>query len=171
MADIILRVLNRGSRHGYAECGGVRVVCALGRSGISVRKREGDGATPAGRYRLLRVLYRSDRVRRPFTRLTVGHIKPSDGWCDASWDRNYNRPVSLPYPASAERMWRDDPLYNIVVILDHNHCPRVQNLGSAIFLHIARPGYQATEGCIAFRERDLRRLLARMRRGTRIRSG
>lgn len=171
MADIILRVLNRSARHGYAERGFHRLGCALGRSGISVRKREGDGATPAGQYKLLRVLYRSDRVRRPGTSLTVMRIEPDDGWCDGSGDRNYNRPVKLPYPASAERMWREDHLYDIVVILDHNRWPRVRNLGSAIFLHVARPGYQPTEGCIAFRENDLRRLLARVRRGTRIRIG
>jgi L,D-peptidoglycan transpeptidase YkuD (ErfK/YbiS/YcfS/YnhG family) len=123
-------------------------------------KQEGDGATPRGHWHLVRVLYRADRVRRPRTALPVATLRPDDGWCDAPDDRNYNRPVRHPYGASAERLWRDDRLYDVVVVLDHNHCPRIRGRGSAIFLHLARPGFAPTEGCIAVSEPDMRRLLA-----------
>ncbi len=95
-------------------------------------------------------------------------IAPDAGWCDALYDRNYNRPVRLPYPASAERMWREDRLYDLVIVLDHNQRPRRQGGGSAIFLHVARPGYGATEGCIALARPDLVRLLADIRPGSLI---
>lgn len=114
------------------------------------------------------VLYRSDRVARPRTLLPVRAIRPGDGWCDDPRDRNYNRPVALPYPASAESLWRDDGLYNIVVVLDHNTRPRARGLGSAVFVHLAREGFEPTEGCVAFTEHDLRMLLARSRPGDAI---
>lgn len=85
-----------------------------------------------------------------------------DGWCDAPADRNYNRPVRLPYAASTERMWRSDHLYDLVIILDYNIWPRQRGRGSAIFLHIAREGFQPTEGCIALRSQDLEKLLSRI---------
>lgn len=136
--------------------------CALGRSGISRFKREGDGATPTGQLTLLRVLYRPDHITHPVTRLPLGRIRPGDGWCDASADRNYNRPVGLPYPASHEAMWRQDGLYDLVVVLDWNMRRRVKGRGSAIFMHIARPGYLPTEGCVALRRADLLELLRRL---------
>jgi L,D-peptidoglycan transpeptidase YkuD (ErfK/YbiS/YcfS/YnhG family) len=141
------------------------VPCALGRGGISRGKREGDGATPAGRLVLRRIWYRADRVPRPRSRLPVHAIRPDDGWCDAAGDRNYNRPVRLPYPASHERLWRDDHVYDVVVELGWNERPRVQGRGSAIFLHLARPGYAPTEGCVALARADMLRLLPHLRPG------
>jgi L,D-peptidoglycan transpeptidase YkuD (ErfK/YbiS/YcfS/YnhG family) len=102
------------------------------------------------------------------TGLPVRHIRNSDGWCDAPSDRNYNRSVRHPYPASAERLWRDDQLYDVIVVVDYNRCPRIRARGSAIFMHVARTGWCPTEGCVALAERDLRRLLAQTRRGTRL---
>jgi L,D-peptidoglycan transpeptidase YkuD (ErfK/YbiS/YcfS/YnhG family) len=142
--------------------GGLIMPCALGRAGSRVRKREGDGATPVGLWKLRAVLYRSDRVRRPRTPLPVRTIGPHDGWCDAPADRNYNRRVSHPYSASAERLWRADELYDIVVVLDYNIRPRVCGRGSAIFIHVAKPGYAPTEGCIALSRERLLRLLERL---------
>ncbi|MGC1301912.1 MAG: L,D-transpeptidase family protein [Caulobacteraceae bacterium] len=147
---------------GRCRIGERTVACALGRSGAiaAAEKREGDGKTPLGSWPLLRVLYRPDRGRAPETRLPVTAIAPEDGWCDASEDVRYNRPVTLPYPASCERMWRDDELYDLVCILAHNDDPPVPGLGSAIFLHVAKPGYPPTEGCVALAHADLERLLA-----------
>ena len=148
--------------------GSLRVPCALGRTGRAARKREGDGATPVGVWRIVEVLYRADRVPRPQTVLPVGRLKPNHGWCDAVGDRNYNRLVRHPYPASAERMWRDDALYDVVVVLSHNRVPRVQGAGSAIFMHLNQPNYTPTEGCIALNEHNLRRVLAHVGRQTRL---
>jgi L,D-peptidoglycan transpeptidase YkuD (ErfK/YbiS/YcfS/YnhG family) len=155
--------------HGALRCGGRIMRCALGRGGRTARKREGDGATPIGLFRLGPVLYRADRGRRPLTALPVRAIRRTDGWCDAPGDRNYNRAVHLPYPASAETMWRGDHLYDLVVVLDYNVSPRRRGVGSAIFMHIAEPGYAPTAGCIALASRDLRLLLARLGRRASLR--
>jgi L,D-peptidoglycan transpeptidase YkuD (ErfK/YbiS/YcfS/YnhG family) len=148
--------------------GGHLVPCALGRNGITARKREGDGATPAGRLGLVLVYYRPDRIRRPVTRLPVQPIRPDDGWCDDPADRNYNRPVKLPYGASHEGMWRKDHLYDVVVILGHNDRPRIRGAGSAVFFHLADPQGGATAGCIAVSAKDMRKVLALCGRKTRI---
>ncbi|GAB4229149.1 MAG: L,D-transpeptidase [Methyloligellaceae bacterium] len=153
---------------GLLSFGEQRLACALGRSGIRALKREGDGATPAGCWLLRRVLYRPDRVTRPRTRLPVKAITPAMGWCDTPGDRNYNRAVRLPYPAGCEALWRDDRIYDILVILSHNERPRVRGHGSAVFLHLARPGYTPTEGCVALSEAALRRVLAASGPDTRL---
>ena len=145
--------------HGHLIAGRHVLTCALGRSGISRFKREGDGATPAGSFRPLEVRYRADRLQRPQTRLPTRPIAPDDGWGDAPFDANYNRPLRTPYPASHERMWRDDYLYDLLVVLDHNTCPRIHGRGSAVFFHLARPDYGPTEGCIAISRTDMERLL------------
>lgn len=136
--------------------------CALGPGGVvpADEKREGDGASPAGVWALKRVLYRADRVDRPETTLPLRAIRPDDGWCDSPDDPGYNRPVRLPYPASAEAMTRDDALYDIVVVLAHNDAPPIPGAGSAIFLHCAKPGYPPTRGCVALNRPDLERVLA-----------
>ncbi|MEM8744219.1 MAG: L,D-transpeptidase family protein [Pseudomonadota bacterium] len=133
--------------------------CALGPGGIRARKVEGDGATPLGRLILDRVLYRADRLPRPATAMPVRPVGKRDGWCDASGDRNYNRPVSLPYPARSETLSRDDILYNIVIITSYNVCPRMRGRGSAIFIHIARERLLPTQGCIALSTADLLQIL------------
>lgn len=141
---------------------GAELRCALGRSGVieAAAKREGDGATPAGRWPFRRVLYRPDRLRAPETRLAVTPLDPRNGWCDAPGDLAYNQPVTLPYAASAEQLWRDDPLYDLIVVLGHNDAPVVAGRGSAIFLHVARPDYAPTEGCVALAQPDLLAVLA-----------
>ena len=156
---LIVRAISAASQRGWLQFGPFRVPCALGRRGISVLKREGDTATPRGRYPLRNVLYRAGFFARPRTRLALRALRTSDGWCDCPCDRNYNRPVTLPYPRSAERMWRADGQYDAVVVLGYNDVPRVRNRGSAVFMHIALPGLSPTEGCIALRARDLRRVL------------
>lgn len=154
--------LSLGATRATLQFAGLRFPCALGRAGCRARKREGDGATPIGQWRVSAVLYRADRMRRPRTPLPVRAIRRHDGWCDASADRNYNRPVRLPYAASAERLWREDALYDVVVVLHYNERPRVRGRGSAIFMHVARPAYTPTEGCIALAREHLLRLLERL---------
>lgn len=155
-----------GKTRGLMVADGLRVACALGRSGVARRKREGDGATPAARLRLAAVLYRPDRLRRPATALPAIPIRPDDGWCDDPADRRYNRAIRLPFAGSHERLWRDDRLYDIVVVLDYNYERPRPGAGSAIFLHIAAPDFAPTEGCVAVRITDMRRLLARAGPGT-----
>lgn len=144
---------------GILSLGGLTFRCSLGKGGISARKREGDGATPLANLRVLGGYFRAGGAVRRRDRLGLTPIGPDLGWCDAPGDRNYNRPVPLPYPASHERMRRKDHLYDICIVLDWNIRPRRRNRGSAIFLHLARPGYLPTEGCIALSPRDMERLL------------
>lgn len=164
-SQLVVRALSAGAQRGILACGGLRFPCAVGRSGRRIDKREGDGATPVGRFALRRVLYRRDRVRRPHTRLPVAALNASDGWCDDPRDRNYNRPVRHPYPASAERLWRDDRLYDLIVVIGYNDGPRVKGRGSAIFMHVAGPGLKPTQGCIALKRPHLVRLIERASRG------
>lgn len=145
---------------GVIVAGALRLPCALGRSGITAVKREGDGHTPRGRFRLLGLTYRADRGPRPRSSLPTRVTRRDDGWCDAPGDRRYNCPVVLPYPASAETMWRDDHLYDAVADIAWNRRPRTPGRGSAIFLHIARPGFKPTEGCVAVEAKVIRQLLA-----------
>ncbi len=167
-----LRVLSYGSaRRGQVALGALVFPCALGRGGIVARKREGDGGTPRGVWRISEAWFRPDRLRRPRTGLPSRALRPADGWCDDIPDRNYNRGVRLPYTARSEEMWRPDGLYDAGAVIDYNRRPRVRGLGSAIFLHVARPGFEPTEGCVALKLPHLLRLLARLGRGARIRIG
>ena len=169
MTPIIEVRARRGDARGTLTSGGRTYDCALGPAGIKADKREGDGATPAGEFALRRVLYRADRGALPETWLEALAIERHDGWCDAPGDPAYNRPVRLPYPASAETMWREDGLYDVVVVLGHNDDPVVPGAGSAVFLHCAKPDYAPTEGCVALKKADLLDVLREVGPGGRIR--
>jgi L,D-peptidoglycan transpeptidase YkuD (ErfK/YbiS/YcfS/YnhG family) len=132
---------------------------ALGRGGIAANKREGDGATPRGRFRLLRLWWRADRLTRPVTPLPVRRIRADDGWCENPEDRRYNRPIRLAANEPGDRLTRADHLYDFIIELDHNTRPRIRRRGSAVFIHIARPGFAPTAGCVALKADDLKRLL------------
>lgn len=144
---------------------------ALGRAGIRANKFEGDQSTPRGRFRLVRLWYRADRMPRPRTPLPVRAIHADDGWCENPDDRRYNHAIKLTPDAPGDRLKRDDDLYDLVIELDHNTRPRVKNRGSAVFIHVARPGFAPTAGCVALRTNDLRRLLKRLPRKARIAVG
>jgi L,D-peptidoglycan transpeptidase YkuD (ErfK/YbiS/YcfS/YnhG family) len=141
---------------------------ALGRSGVRALKREGDGATPLGRFPIRQVLYRADRISRPRTKLPVRAIRDGDAWCEEPTDRNYNRLVMLSPGSNADRLKRTDHLYDLILVLGHNDRPRVRERGSAIFMHLPREGYAPTAGCIALSMRDLLALMGQVRRGTMI---
>lgn len=143
--------------------------CAIGRGGARRDKQEGDGATPIGCWPLRRVLYRPDRLAPPSTRLPAAPLTPEDGWCDDPADPRYNRPVRRPYPASHETLWRDDGIYDLIVVLGYNDRPVRAGQGSAVFLHIARLDFAPTEGCIALQQPDLLTLLAEVGKAARLR--
>ncbi len=133
---------------------------ALGRGGVRADKQEGDGATPAGLLPLRRVLYRADRIKPPACGVPSEPLSPDDGWCDDTDDRAYNRMVRLPHAARHEALWRADAVYELVGVLGWNDAPPVRGRGSAIFLHVARPDFAPTEGCIALDRTDLVAVLA-----------
>ncbi|OKH87395.1 hypothetical protein LF95_11285 [Thalassospira sp. TSL5-1] len=147
---------------------GKKYRAAIGKAGMTPHKSEGDGASPIGEWKLRYVMYRADRVPAPKTGLPTHIITPEDGWCDAPSNSHYNRPVRLPFDASHEKLWRDDPVYDVIITLDHNDSPAVTGQGSAIFIHIARPNYEGTEGCIALARNDLYEILAGCDTATRL---
>lgn len=134
--------------------------CALGRGGMRADKREGDGATPVGRFPLRRIHVRADRMTLPKTNLPTRIIRPLDGWCDDPDHAAYNTLIKLPFTASREVMWREDAVYDLVVEIGYNDAPAIKGAGSAIFMHIAKPDYAPTEGCVALNTADLKELLA-----------
>ncbi len=144
---------------GLLVAGSTVFPCALGRGGISANKREGDGATPLGSMRLLSGYFRKDQVAAGATLLAMKPISETMGWCEVPDDRNYNRPVAIPYGASHETMHRADRLYDYCLVLDWNISVRKRGRGSAIFFHLARPGFTPTEGCVAVTRKVMARLL------------
>lgn len=157
---LVVRARPGNPAQGFLQAGKMVFPCALGRSGISASKREGDGATPLAAMRILSGYFRNDQFpggRR--TRLAMAPIGPNLGWCEVPDDRNYNRPVKIPYGASHERMRRGDRLYDVCLVLDWNIAPRRRGRGSAIFFHLARPGFTPTQGCVAVTARTMARLL------------
>jgi L,D-peptidoglycan transpeptidase YkuD (ErfK/YbiS/YcfS/YnhG family) len=166
----LIRVRTRpGDRtRGIVLAGPLAIPVALGRAGIRANKFEGDGATPRGRFRLLRLWWRSDRHPRPSTALPARRITPDLAWCEDADDRRYNRPFHRSANEPGDCLWRHDHLYDFVVEIDHNRRPRVANRGSAVFLHVARPNWSPTAGCVAFRAADLRRMLSGFGPKTRI---
>ena len=151
-----------------AEWKGRMMRCAVGRSGFSANKREGDGATPVGCFPMREIFFRADRIAEPKTELPCRPLTKFDGWCDDPADPLYNRPVTLPYAASHEEMMRLDGLYDLVIVLGYNDDPPISGMGSAIFLHVAAPDFTPTEGCIALSLADLREVAAGVRQGDEI---
>ena len=133
--------------------------CVIGKTGALTQKFEGDGATPVGIFPLMRVLYRPDRMDFPETHLPVFTLSPNDGWCDDPTHEDYNKPINLPHAGSHERLWRDDNIYDLVVVLAYNTSPVIPFMGSAIFIHFAEPSFKSTRGCIALKDGDLLEIL------------
>jgi L,D-peptidoglycan transpeptidase YkuD (ErfK/YbiS/YcfS/YnhG family) len=167
----VLRVRSRpGARsQGWLRAGGKIFPVALGRAGIRALKREGDGGTPTGTFRPIRLWWRADRLPRPRTQLPMRRITPDDAWCEDPSDRRYNRAFRRSATEPGDRLRREDGLYDLIIEIDHNTRPRVANLGSAVFVHVARDAFGPTAGCVALRRNDLLRLLSRIGSKTRIR--
>lgn len=169
LTSIHVRARSAAAQDGVLIAGNLRVPCKLGRSGRRWLKREGDGSTPSGIWPMRQVLARRGSWPWLRTGLPFRFIAPDDGWCDDPDDRNYNRAVKLPYPASHEELWRKDHLYDVVVILGHNDRPRIRGAGSAVFFHLADPAGGPTAGCIAVAAADMRKVLALCGARTKIR--
>jgi L,D-peptidoglycan transpeptidase YkuD (ErfK/YbiS/YcfS/YnhG family) len=168
LSRITVRRKPGDSTRGWLAAGPLTLPVALGRGGIKANKREGDGGTPRGAFRAKRLWWRAERHTRPATLLPARRIAPDDGWCEDPADRRYNRPVKRPATSKADRLARQDHLYDFIVEIDHNTRPRIAGRGSAVFVHVARPHFAPTAGCIALEIGALRRLLARIGHGTRI---
>lgn len=145
--------------------------CSIGRNGLSKNKKEGDLKTPVGTFKFLKCYYRSDRLKKPITPLKCYEISKKLGWCDDVRSEMYNKIIKLPSKLSHEKLFRRDNLYDLLVVLSYNINPAKKNLGSAIFLHIAKKNYEPTEGCIALKKRDIILLIKSISTKTKIKIG
>ena len=168
LSRIIVRRKAGNPRRGWLTAGALIIPVALGRAGVKANKREGDGGTPRGIFRPKKLWWRADRHPRPVTSLPAQRIGVRDGWCEDPSDRHYNQPVKVPAQSNADRLRRDDDLYDFIIEIDHNTRPRVAGRGSAVFIHAAREGFAPTAGCVALEINTLRRLIARVNRNTKI---
>jgi L,D-peptidoglycan transpeptidase YkuD (ErfK/YbiS/YcfS/YnhG family) len=168
LSTIHLRVRPRLHTQACLVAGQRAIRAALGRASIKAAKREGDGATPAGRFHPVRLWWRADRLPRPRTLLPVRRIAAEDAWCENPKDRRYNRPFRRSANEPGDRLKRGDGLYDLIVEIDHNTRPRVAGHGSAVFIHVARTGFGPTAGCVALARGDLQRLVRRLSPKTRI---
>ena len=168
LAAIHVRAAAGQPTRGWLIADGRPVPVALGRGGIRANKREGDGGTPKGIFRPVRLWWRADRHPRPPTFLPVRPIAPTDAWCEDPADRHYNQPIRLEGDRGGDRLKRDDHLYDFIVEIDHNTLPRIAGRGSAVFLHLARENFGPTAGCVSMTEAAMLRLLRRLGPRTRI---
>jgi L,D-peptidoglycan transpeptidase YkuD (ErfK/YbiS/YcfS/YnhG family) len=171
LTSVAVRAAAGDRTRGWLLAYGQTIPVALGRGGIRANKREGDGGTPKGVFRPVRVWWRADRHRRPATFLPVRAIGAEDAWCEDPADRHYNQPVRPGAKRGGDRLRRDDHLYDYIVEIDHNTHPRIAGRGSAVFLHLARENFSPTAGCVSMTRRAMLRLLARLGPRTRIAIG
>ena len=142
--------------------------CTIGKRGISSRKLEGDKKTPKGEFKLKYILYRKDRVIDLKTRLKKVIINKKLGWCDDPNSSYYNKIINYPYKHSSEKLWRKENVYDIIIVIDYNLNPIVKNKGSAIFLHIAKRKYKPTNGCIAVSKKNIKLIVSKINKKTKL---
>lgn len=160
--NVIVRTTSWDATTGVLFIGTDRYDCTLGRSGVTLDKKEGDGATPVGTYPFRQLIYRADRMAAPETGLSVETLTPETGWCEDPAHEDYNRKVVLPHPAVCDRMTRDDHLYDLTVVIGYNDDPVVADKGSAIFMHLAREEWTPTAGCVGLKRDDLLAVLKQL---------
>lgn len=157
--DITVKQHGPNIHNGHLSLGKDRFPCALGRAGILANKKEGDGGTPAGIWKIQDCWFRSDKWLNPPLHLLSHVITETSGWSDDPNDPDYNCPVTLPHVYSHEKLWRSDNQYDVVITLNHNTTPAIPGAGSAIFFHLAKPDYSPTEGCVAISHQHMREIL------------
>jgi L,D-peptidoglycan transpeptidase YkuD (ErfK/YbiS/YcfS/YnhG family) len=155
-------------KSGYLEYKNLKFRCALGKAGIKKKEREGDNVTPKGTFKITKIYYRHDKIKNIKTLIKKIKIKKNMGWCDDSTSSFYNRQIELPSQLSYERLYRNDNLYDLIVILNYNTNPIIKNKGSAIFIHIAKKYYRKTKGCIALSKENLIELVSKIKKKTKI---
>ena len=158
-------------KSGYLNYKNFKFRCALGKNGIRQKKREGDFVTPKGKYKLIKIYYRADRIKKVRSPLKKIKIKKNMGWCDDVNSKYYNKQIEINKKISHEKLYRKDSVYDIVVVLNYNLNPIIKSKGSAIFLHVAKKNYNKTQGCIALKKNELLHLVSKIKKSTQIRIG
>ena len=142
--------------------------CSLGINGIKNKKKEGDGITPKGIFKLKKIYYRKDKVKNIVTKVKKIKITKNMGWCDDPKSKFYNKLIRLPSKFGHEKLYRKDDIYNLIIILDYNMNPVIKNKGSAIFIHLAKKNYKATQGCVGLKQNDLIKLIKMIKKNQKI---
>jgi L,D-peptidoglycan transpeptidase YkuD (ErfK/YbiS/YcfS/YnhG family) len=158
-------------KSGYLKYKNFKFRCALGKGGIKQKEREGDFITPKGKFKLIKIYYRSDRIKKISSVLKKIKIKKNMGWCDDVSSNYYNKQIKINKKFSHEKLYRKDKVYDIVVVLNYNLNPIIKGKGSAIFLHVAKKNYKKTQGCIALKKNELLNLVSKIKRNTQIKIG
>ncbi len=145
-----------------------KLKCAIGKSGISSSKKEGDLTTPKGIFRLGYLYYRKDRNKPLFCELKKKVIKKNMGWCNDSRCKKYNKEIKLPFKYNAEKLHRKDNIYDLFIDIKYNSKPIIKRKGSAIFFHITNSNYKPTKGCVAISKKNFLKILPLIKKKTKI---
>ena len=156
------------NKSGHLKYKNLKFKCALGKAGIGKKKQEGDNITPSGTFKIVKIYYRSDRIKKISSKFKAIEITKNMGWCDDPNSKYYNQLINLPSRYSHEKLFKKKNIYDIIVVLNYNMKPVIKNKGSAIFIHIAKKNYQPTQGCIALKKNDLLKLLSKIRKNIKI---
>ena len=148
--------------------GDYKLKCAVGKRGIKLKRREGDNITPKGNYKVVEILYRKDRVSKIISKIKKRPIKNNMGWCNDPSSIRYNRLITFPFNYSAEKLYRKDNTYDIIIVLNYNYKPTLKGKGSAIFIHVAKKNYSKTQGCIAIEKKNLIKLISKIQKTTKV---
>jgi L,D-peptidoglycan transpeptidase YkuD (ErfK/YbiS/YcfS/YnhG family) len=155
-------------KSGYLKYKNLKFRCALGKEGVKKKTMEGDNITPKGIFKIIKIYYRPDKIKKIKTLIKKIKIKKNMGWCDDPNSRFYNKMINLPTKYSHEKLYRNDHLYDLIVVLSYNTNPIIKNRGSAIFMHIANNSYKKTKGCIALKKEHLIKIISKVKKNTKI---
>jgi L,D-peptidoglycan transpeptidase YkuD (ErfK/YbiS/YcfS/YnhG family) len=156
------------NKSGYLKYKDLKFKCALGKAGIGKKKREGDNITPTGTFKIVKIYYRSDRVKKIASKFRQIEITKNMGWCDDPNSKNYNQLINLPSKYNHEKLFKKNNIYDLIIVLNYNMKPVIKNKGSAIFIHVAKKKYQPTQGCIALKKNNLLKLLSKISKNIKI---
>jgi L,D-peptidoglycan transpeptidase YkuD (ErfK/YbiS/YcfS/YnhG family) len=156
------------NKSGYLKYKDIKFKCALGKSGIRKKRTEGDNITPKGNFKIIKIYYRKDRITKINSAFKLIEIKKNMGWCDDPESKKYNQLIKLPSKYRHEKLFRNDKIYDLILVLDYNMNPVIKNKGSAIFIHIAKNNYCETKGCIALKKKDLIEIVSKIKRDTKV---
>ena len=159
------------NKSGYLKHKNLRFRCALGKSGVKKKIKEGDNITPKGIFKIVKIYYRKDRIKKIYSKFKLIKITKKIGWCDDPKSKNYNKLINLPSQCGYEKLYRKDNIYDLILVLDYNLKPIIKNKGSAIFIHISRKDYQPTRGCIGLKKKNLLKLIQSIKKEEKIKIG
>ena len=156
------------NKFGFLKYKDLKFKCALGKAGIGKKKLEGDQITPKGTYKIVKIYFRKDRLKKISSKFKLIEIKKNMGWCDDPKSKKYNQLIKLPSKYSHENLYRENSIYDLILVLNYNMNPIIKNKGSAIFIHIANKKFKNTEGCIAIEKKNLVRLVKIINKRTQV---